>query len=83
MLDELKKIRGALEYVEFSTHMSCDTFSGKECDSNTKQAYEEQLYLIGFHTKGVIATLDTLIAKEEKKAKEPIKKMMEILDSID
>lgn len=36
----------ALEYAEFCTHISTDTFNGKKCDPDTKQAYEEILLTI-------------------------------------
>lgn len=62
MKEKLLKVKEGLEYIEFCTHMSCDTFNGKACDDNTKQAYEEQLYLIGYHVKFNIAILDSIIS---------------------
>jgi hypothetical protein len=62
MKEKLKQVKEELEYIEFSTHMSCDTFQGKSCDSNTKQAYEEQLYLIGCRVKESVALIDSILA---------------------
>ena len=47
----IKELEDALEFIEFSTHMTCHTFNGKECEANTKQAYEEHLDMIGDYAK--------------------------------
>ncbi len=43
---ENQRLREALEFIEFGSHVRCDTYKGKSCDANTQEAYEEHLSMI-------------------------------------
>lgn len=51
----INDLEETLRFIEFSTHFTCEMFNGEACDANTKQAYEEQLYLIGCHAKQALS----------------------------
>lgn len=61
MKEKLGKIKEEVEYIQFCTGWSCDTFNGRTCEENTKQAYEEELHSIGNCAEAIISQIDNII----------------------
>lgn len=52
---EIKRLRDALGYIEFSSHFRAITYNGKDCDANTQEAYEDSLKAIGQIAQAALA----------------------------